>query len=129
MKLLIAALLTVFSTSVLAEWTDVGGNDDQTTYADLSTLRKSGNRVKMWNLMDHKVVKTSKANGMRYLSAVAQMEYDCKEETVNLLALIWYSKNMGAGEVVYNSGALHEEPVPVAPDSSGENLFKVACGK
>ena len=45
MKLLIAALLAVFSTNVLAEWTRV----DDDTYVDLSTIRKSGDRVKMWD--------------------------------------------------------------------------------
>ncbi len=127
MKLFIAALLTVFSTSVLAEWTDVGSNDDQTTYADLSTLRKSGNKVKMWALLDYKVVKTSKTNGTRYLSAVAQMEYDCKEETARLSALIRYSKSMSQGEVVYRSGAMPEDFDPIPPGSVGEILFKVAC--
>ena len=129
-KLLIAALLTVFSTSVMAEWTRVGGDGDgTTTYADLSTIRKSDNKVKMWILMDFKVVQIDKNDGMSYLSSVRQSEYDCKEEIRRPLAFIWYSKNMGAGAVVYSSGAMHKEPVPVAPGSVGETFFKLACGK
>ena len=127
MKILIAALLAVFSTGVMAEWTMVGGNDDQTTYADLSTIRKSGDKVKMWDLMDCKVVRT--VSGSRFLSVVAQDEYDCKEETSRPLAFNWYSKNMGQGEVVYTSGTLHVEPRPIAPGSIDNTLFKVACGK
>ncbi len=129
MKIFIAMLLAAFSTNVLAEWTAVGGNDSFTTYADLATIRKSGNRVKMWDLFDYKVVMISKANGTRRLSQAGQTEYDCKEETRGLVTFIWYSKNMGAGEVVYSSGAIHDEFEPISPGSTEETLFKVACGK
>ena len=128
MKLLIAALLAVFSTNVLAEWTRVGGNDIYDTYADLSTIRKSGNKVKMWNLYDLRVAEKS-YDGTRYLSSSNQREYDCKEETERLLTFIWYSKNMGAGRVVHASGAYHEEPHPISPGTLNMLLFKVACGK
>ena len=128
-KLLIAALLAVFSTSVLAEWTMVGGNDTYISYADLSTIRKSGDKVKMWNLFDYKVVQIDKDDGTRYLSQAFQQAYDCKEETAKLLAHTWYSKNMGAGEVVYSSGVVHREPDPISPGSIDNTLFKVACGK
>ena len=123
MKLLIAALLAVFSTNVLAEWTRV----DDDTYVDLSTIRKSGDRVKMWDLLDFKVVQT--VNGQRFLSMQGQDEYDCKEETSRHLAIIAYSKNMGAGEAIYSTGAMHQEPRPIPPGSVLEVKFKVACGK
>ena len=127
-KLLIAALLTVFSTSVMAEWTVVIYSDTTTAYADISTIRKSGDRVKMWRLYDFKVTQTVAASKL-FLSAVSQDEYDCKEETAKTVTFNWYSKNMGQGEVVYTSGTLHVEPRPIAPGSIDNTLFKVACGK
>ena len=128
MKLLIAALLAVFSTSVMAKWTEVGGSDTSTAYADFSTIRKSGDKVKMWNLMDFKVTQTG-GNGERYLSDAGQYEYDCKEETSRSLIFIWYSKNMGAGDVVWQSGNTHAEFQPIPPGSTGGTFFKLACGK
>ena len=127
MKLLIAALLAVFSTNVMAEWTEVGGSDINTTYADLSTIRKSGDKVMMWALLDYKVVQM--VDGTRFLSMTNQFEYDCKEETSRLSAIIWYSKNMGAGDVVYSSGNVHDEFQPISPGSLNRIHFKVACGK
>ena len=79
--------------------------------------------------MDYKVVQIFKGDDTRFLSMTMQEEYDCKEDTSKLLTLNEYSKNMGAGEVVYVSGAAHGEPIPVAPGSRGESKFKVACGK
>ena len=128
MKILIAALLAVFSTSVMAEWTWVGGNERSSAYADFSTIRKSGDRVKMWNLYDLKVAGRGD-DDRRFLSTSAQFEYDCKEETSNLLAFIEYSKNMGDGEVIYTAGNSHTGPRPVAPGSLMATLFKTACGK
>ena len=133
MKLLIAALLAVFSTNVMAEWTRVGDSDSDsdtntnTAYVDLSTIRKSGDKVKMWDLLDYKVVQM--VNGTRYLSAVAQMEYDCKEETAKLLTFNEHSKNMGQGEVVYSSGNTHAEFEPISPNSLLKTHFKLVCGK
>lgn len=132
MKLLIAALLAVFSTNVMAEWTRVSGDDDSTAYADLSTIRKSGDKVKMWEMADFTAAQTVKTPSNMlylYLSMESQYEYDCKEETSRMLTFIWYSKNMGAGEVIYKSGNIHAEFEPVAPGSYGGILFKVACGK
>ena len=126
-KLLIAALLAVLSTSVMAEWTEVGGNDIKTTYADLSTIRKSGDKVKMWDLLDHKVAMT--VGNTRYLSMTSQHEYDCNEETSRMLTFNEYSKNMGQGEVVYKSGNTHAEFEPISPDSLLKTLFKLVCGK
>jgi hypothetical protein len=128
-KLLIAVLLAVFSTSVMAEWTRIGSDDISTIYANISTIRKSGDGVKMWALHDFKVVQIFKGDGTRILSMTMQEEYDCKEDTSKLLTFNQYSKNMGAGEVVYASGAAHGEPVPVAPDSVADVKFKVACVK
>ena len=128
MKLLIAALLALFSTSAMAEWTAVSFGDKQTTYADLATIRKSGNKVKMWRLYDRKVAETVAAN-KPFLSIAGQDEYDCKEEISRTLTYTFYSKNMGAGEVVYSSGNAHDEFEPITPGSGIETLFKVACGK
>ena len=126
-KLLIAALLAVFSTSVVAEWTRVSGDNDSTAYADLATIRKAGNKVKMWGLLDYKVVQTG--IDKRYLSISNQHEYDCKEETSRMLTFNEYSKKMGQGEVVYSLGNVHAEFEPITPGSLMATLFKVACGK
>ncbi len=129
MKPLIALLLTVFSTSAVAEWTKVGGNDTYTNYAELSTIHKSGNAVRMWSLVDFKVAQTGKGDNVQHLSTLRQEEYDCREEMRRLLIFSEHSKNMGAGEVVWQSGNTHAEFQTVSPGSVGETLLKVACGK
>ncbi|MEI6067967.1 MAG: surface-adhesin E family protein [Methylococcaceae bacterium] len=129
MKKLIPMLLLVgMSTNVFAEWTNIGGNDNQgmNAYVDITTIRKHGNLVKIWYLTDYK--KNQTFQELKYLSSKSQREYDCKEEQSRGVAFSWFSGNMGDGGVVYSGGTEGRQWEPVQPESVGETLFKVACG-
>lgn len=79
-KTLLLILLAVVSSSVSAEWVEVGGSDTEnfTSYADPATIRKSDNMVMMWSLLDYDTAHVHE--GKTYLSIKAQFEYDCKDE-------------------------------------------------
>lgn len=128
-KLILASILTLLSTSAFAEWTYVGDADDYslTMYANLATIRKNGHMVKMWDLSDYKTT-IGFSDGKSKLSSKSQVEYDCKEERSRGLALIDTSGHMGEGDVVFNSSNVQNWS-PVSPDSIGETLWKIACGK
>ena len=120
-------LLAVVSSSAAAAWVEVGGNAIATAYADPATIRKNGNRAKMWDLFDLKTARASR-EGRSYLSTKQQAEYDCKEEQWRMLYFSWHSGNMGIGETVFS----YAEPNnwgPIPPDSWVELLWKFACGK
>ena len=129
MKKLVVLLLLMVSTSVFAEWTEVSGNDDVgiTAYADFGTIKRKGNKVKMWKLFDYKTVKESGVD--RYLSEMRRGEYDCEEETIGLFDWHWYSGNMAEGEIVRSNTNIKDAIQSVIPGSMGETLFKIACGK
>ena len=127
MKKLTLLLLLLVSTSVFAEWTKVGGTDDMTSYADFGTIKRKGNKVKMWGLHDFKTVQ--KFENYRYLSSLTRFEYDCEEETVRHLDFHWYSSNMGQGEIVVSSTNIKNEARSIIPESIDETLFKIACDK
>ena len=55
-KAILMMLLAVVSSSAMAEWTVVNENKEFIQYADLATIRKLGNKVKMWGLNDYKNV-------------------------------------------------------------------------
>jgi len=128
-KLLLTLILAVMSSSAIAEWVEVakGGEEIETitAYADPDTIRKTGNRVKMWVLVDYK--KDEEESGI--LSARLKEEYDCKEKKQRILFMAFYSGHMGKDETV---GILSE------PESSwqqplvgglAEALLEFACGK
>jgi len=129
-KFILLMLLAAVSSSAMAEWAAVDAASDGTftIYTDLATMRKAGNRVKMWGLIDYKTARNVFTNGMPYMSIKEQEEYDCKEEQTRTLYADFKSGNMGAGEVVHidsNPGKW----APIEPGSTIESLWKIACGK
>ena len=126
-KATVIMLLSVVSSSALGDWVEVGSNDVSTTYADPATIRRAGNMVQMWHLLDY-----AKARGIEgikpYLSVKMQDEYDCKQERARTLSLSLHSGNMGEGEALGSSiDPGNWRPVP--PDTLVETLREFACGK
>ena len=117
-------LLAVVSSSAAAEWIQVDFDGNVTAYADLSSIRKEGDKVKMWNLIDYKTVRA----GNPYMSIRGQSEFDCRRERMRSLFLSFYSRNMGRGHVVDSD----DDPARwrrVAPGSIDDSLWQIACGK
>jgi hypothetical protein len=124
-KLLITLLLAVLSTSAMAEWVPITDNDIATTYVDPTTIRKAGNKVKMWAMIDFKK-KTEDFKGS--LSQASQYEIDCQNETTTQLAWVWYSGNMRTGHVLHSDNK-RGDASPNGPGTVGEFMWKIACGK
>ena len=96
-------LLLLSRGPVYAEWVTVSEDkqEGKTVYVNPDAIRRSGNLVKMWALLDYKT--TQKRGGSLYLSEQAQHEFDCAEERFRILALSNYSGNMASGNVVYST--------------------------
>ncbi len=128
-KLIVLMLLAMVSSGAAAAWVKIGSvssSGGYDVYVDRTTIRRSGNMVKMRHMFDYKTVQT--VAGERYLSATGQNEYDCKHERSRLLYFTWHSGNMGKRDVV-TTGNRPSEWTPVPPGSVGEVKWKVACGK
>ena len=121
-------LLVLSSGPVCAEWVSVAVLDQAgvTIYVDSDTIRRKGDRVKIWELIDYETIQT--VAGTSYLSARLQREYDCARELHRTLALTELSGNMGTGtELLANPDEQKWEPVD--PGSIAKRLWKVACDK
>ena len=126
-KVVLMVLLAAASSNAAAKWTYSGRSDRATSYTDLATIRKSGNMVKMWGLIDFK---TGQDNGREkpYLSLKLQSEYDCKEERERLLYASFHSEKMGQGEIV-SVNRNPSEWSPIVPNSLVAGDWEIACGK
>lgn len=126
-KAILKTLLGLASSTAMAAWTEIGANDLSYTYVDPATISRTGDRVKMWHLLDFNAVQ-SKVTGTRYMSERLQYEYDCKEKRARMLNALAQSRNMGRGAVVEdNWNSQQWEPVP--PGGLINYLWKYACGK
>jgi hypothetical protein len=126
--LLILTLLVLSSGPAYADWVAVGGKVEggMGAYADPATMRREGGLVKLEVLFDFKTIQTKA--GVSYLSAKAQMEYDCAQQRFGGLAVMYFSGNMGSGNLLDRSTGKGKW-LPVSPGSLDQALWKVACGK
>lgn len=126
-KIILSMLLSVVSSSALAEWVQVFRNEAVTVYADPATILKMGDSAKMWVLYDYQSVQSSNIN-KPYRSSSRQSEYDCNEGQSRILSLTGHSANMAEADSVFSLSEPETwEPVP--PSSLGELMWKIACGK
>ena len=127
-RLLLGLMLLVTASAASAVWTQSGYNETSIQYVDRATILRNGNLVKMWDLADYKTERKSAA-GHSYLSSKSQLEYDCKEEKMRLLALTLFDGQMGRGKAVYSNGNIKDEWEPIVKGSVGEARWETACGK
>jgi hypothetical protein len=126
-RLLLITLLLLSSGPAFAEWMSLGESESGTTvYADPVTKSRDGDLVKMWVLFDFKSVRTKE--GISYLSAKAHMDYDCAEQRYEGLAVMYFSGNMGSGNVLDRSSGKGKW-LRISPESLDQSLWKLACGK
>ncbi|MHB9102448.1 MAG: surface-adhesin E family protein [Sulfuricella sp.] len=125
-KVLLGLLLAGFCQSVGAEWVKMSEGRDAARYLDPSSVRITGDMVKVMFMVDYKTAQWPSEDAP-ILSLMRQTEYDCKEYRLRILYAAMYSRNLGKGTNVFSDNKPHEW-TPVIPDSPGANEWKVICG-
>ena len=131
---ILITLLVLSSGSGYAEWVSIGSSGSGGGYTvyinpdtiNPDTIRRKGDLVKMWILLDYKTIQT--VVGTSHLSVRSQHQYDCAEDRHRRLAYTFFSGNMESGKGVY-SNPDEGKWEPVASDSVAEGLWKIACDK
>jgi hypothetical protein len=102
-------------------------------YYDPKTIRRVGDLVTLWQLIDYQMMQGNAPFGMfmmsphRFFSTKTHKEFDCTHHTVRLLASSEFSQHMGTGThnaVLVEQG--HGQPVNTG--SINQALWEVACG-
>ena len=126
-RLFLVLILVVVSGSAVAEWSEIGGNNEVTVYIDPPTVHRSGDKAIIWTMIDYRSGKDFK-NG-KFLSTKIKSEFDCKKKQTRNVYMFMYSGNMGAGNVLYKGKNLNLKWNPIVPEMVGDGEFKIACGK
>lgn len=123
--LLVLIILQVWSvTSVFAEWEFVDGNEQAKVYVDPENVTPNGEWVSVWVMDD---LRFTQARGFRkYLSTRAQEEHDCIKERFRLLALEYFSGNMGSGEALYKTSG-ESDWTPIPRGTLAQSVWKFVC--
>lgn len=126
-KTILILLLAGLSGNAMAEWYRVSEQPTQFVYIDMTTARRSVDKIKVWQLGDLKTPHVLN-DGSKLSSLKLQMEYDCENETVRTIYSVSYSKGMGEGNILSTENE-PEKPTPVVPGSISDVLLKVLCTK
>lgn len=126
MRTTLFILITMTSAAACADWVVVVGTDARMTYADPASIRRNGDVAAMRVLTDYKAPQAYK--GMQIRSASARGEYDCENRRSRVVSSSLHAAPMGAGDAVVTNSAPGDW-TPVAPQSTGEILWKLACRK
>lgn len=125
--LIFSALFTALPTTTYAEWIEIGSGNQGSYNVDLTTIRNSGNTVKMWSLLDYHHPMNIPNIGVA-LSARMQAEYDCNKEQIRILSLSMHTEHNAQGQLLQAS--VETKPWgPIPPRTPAENFWKIACGK
>ena len=114
-----------------AEWEQTGTTTkgESAFYVARSTIQRSGNLARMWEMIDNKAA--TMIDGKPVLSIRNLMEYDCKGSRRRMLAATAYAGHLGKGTVVGSESF----PPPyewhaVGPsDGYAQYNLKLACEK
>ena len=127
MNKLILMMLTVASSSAMADWVKVFTSEDNKMnyYADPPSKHDSQvNTVTMWSLNDLNAARS--LDSKPYLSLVLEKEYNCKDKQDRLLYSAYHSGNMGGREVLLTK---YEDKkwAPIQPNTPSDALWEIAC--
>lgn len=131
-RLLLITLLFLSNVPVYAEWGTVEKDyllpGLQTVYIDSDTIRREGNLVTLWQLIDFKWMQGNPRGTPRFLSTKTHKQFNCAEKRLRLFAFTEFSRPMGTG--IPDDGYVDKSNwIPVEPESINQALWEVACGK
>jgi hypothetical protein len=125
-------LLFLSSLPAYAEWVAVEKDyllpGLQTVYVDPGAIRREGNLVTIWQLIDFKTMQGNGRGAHRFFSTEAHKQIDCAEKRLRFLAFTEFSRHMGTG--IAAGGYVDKDNwLPVEPESINYALWEIACGK
>lgn len=126
-KFILTTLLAIYSTGAMAEWKLLTKSDDSDIFLDPAFIKKQGSNVLAWDLKNYYTLQKL-PDGKQYLSQVSKALYDCKNETINILAIFYYTEQMGTGFITKNVESNRISPSALPPNSVGLEVLKTACG-
>lgn len=128
----VVVLLFLITVPAYAEWVAVEKDyllpGLQTVYVDPDSIRREGNLVTMWQLIDFRWMQGNPRGPARFLSTKTHKQFDCAEKRLRLLAYTEFSRHRGTG-IAADGYVDIDNWLPVEPESMNHALWEVACGK
>ena len=123
MKKLFLVCLMMLAGSACADWEKYSSSDGDEFFFDPSTVRKSGNFSKVWEIINLPSTKDG------VYSYRMRTEYDCFNEKFRFLYSSTHTKKFGGGETLESSSVPDKHWSEIPPNSSSRILHAIVCAK
>lgn len=125
-RLSLLALLVLMGVPAWAGWQIVGSNGASDLFADNGPVRREGDKVRMWDMIDYRELQ--ERAGVSYRSMKVEVEYDCAVRRFRNLSATLHAGRLAEGEPVatYARADAWQE---IQAGSGIELLAKFACDK
>jgi hypothetical protein len=91
-------------------------------------MRREGNLVTIWQLIDITWMQGNPSGSTRFLSTKTHKQFNCADKRVRLLAFAEFSRSMGTG--LPRDGHVDKDHwLPIEAESISHALWEAACGK
>lgn len=130
-----AVIISVFSDSKTAEWTQVADDVVRTEGVDAGrgvkifvnkeSIEKNGDRTTMWSLFNYE--SPMPVGSEKHFSTVSLDEHDCQNKEYRTLTFHWFSRHKAAGDPIY-SETRDGNMQPIISGSVVERVWEIACG-
>lgn len=124
---LLFAVLLLVSPAASAQWVQITRNEDLRLFVDRGDLRRSGDLVTVWQLVDYT---SAQWLGQTVIMSIRnEVEVDCAGTRMRTIAASAYTEQMGRGRMVVSEKAPAPEWAAIPAGGSAEALWKIACGR
>lgn len=125
-KIFIIFVLSLISSSALADWTLIQTSDEGNLYVDFDTLQKSGDTVSVSTLNDfyNRQDKNERSTKWREM-------HDCKNKRFKALSIEYFTDNMAQGSVIESTtfDASNTAWTSLVQYSVGELKTNIICSR
>jgi hypothetical protein len=113
-----------------SDWSLYGIGENALNFVNKGSVRPQGKYRKVWLLSVFP--KEESVNNVRFLSEKALVYFDCVAGSVGIKQILYYSDELGQTPIDGGSINIGESDVDFsdsAPNSAGDQLLKIVCGK
>jgi len=128
----IVTLLAISSTllvsgNVMAEWQEIGKNDQSIVYVDTATLQSQGNLAQIMSMLDFKKPGQDPQTKENVNSIIGLNEYDCSTGKYRPIEFKVFTGNRGKGKIAVDQKTPNSIFEAIPNGSWAAGVFNVAC--
>ena len=123
MKRYLAIFLTTISFNALADWVQLTQTQTNSFYYDPTTIKKVGNLIRVWELIDNVT-----PNKIGSLSSRMLTEMDCSGNQSRTIEYTYHTGHMATGEINYMNSTISQW-FQAPPNTVQQQQLKFYCAQ